>query len=211
VTHDVVPDVQLARSHRSRSNRTPASNPWGASPCTSRSSEFIYKNTQTCAGHSTDSGSSTYTRRLTSASLHPTSLSCGPPNNLLPTKYSMPVAHHRTGSCDLERNYRSSALSNSQKHMVRSAFSPSQRMPLIFIRHVGLGFKDVAFLSPKFWTIHTDPALFHDGAAATLLTIHYNLCMGTLSSFARDRQDLHPILASLAEHRSMSATSYSRL
>jgi len=37
---------------------------------------------------------------------------------------------------------------------------------------------------------HTDPILFIDGSVGVLLTIQYNLYIGTLAMFASERPDL---------------------
>ncbi|KAK0459242.1 uncharacterized protein EV420DRAFT_1269317 [Desarmillaria tabescens] len=60
-----------------------------------------------------------------------------------------------------------------------------------------LSVEDVLTLSPKYWKFHTDPALVMDGAAGTLLTIHFNLCIGTLAMHSGKRHDLKPILQQL--------------
>jgi hypothetical protein len=85
------------------------------------SSEVAHKNSQTCANHPFDSGSSSYTQSPTSTPLYSTPSSCGPPNSLLLAEYSLPIVRLPTWSCDLKRNHRSFALSNSQKHMVSHA------------------------------------------------------------------------------------------
>ncbi|KAH9970505.1 acyl-CoA dehydrogenase NM domain-like protein [Lactifluus volemus] len=54
--------------------------------------------------------------------------------------------------------------------------------------------EDVLFLSPKFWDLHTDPIACIDGAAATLLTIQYNLCAGTLATYLPKQPSLAPLL-----------------
>ena len=54
--------------------------------------------------------------------------------------------------------------------------------------------EDVLFLSPKFWDLHTDPIASIDGAAATLLTIQYNLCAGTLVTYCSEQPGLAPLL-----------------
>lgn len=50
--------------------------------------------------------------------------------------------------------------------------------------------KDLITLSPKFWQLHTDPMFCMDGAAGTLVTIQYNLCGGTLATFAASQPEL---------------------
>ncbi|KAJ7907009.1 acyl-CoA dehydrogenase NM domain-like protein [Mycena leptocephala] len=49
---------------------------------------------------------------------------------------------------------------------------------------------DVLHVSTKYWEFQTDPIHVMDGAAATLLTIHYNLCVGTLAMFPVGNQNI---------------------
>ena len=57
-----------------------------------------------------------------------------------------------------------------------------------------LTMEDVLFLSPKFWDLHTDPIASIDGAAASLLTLQYNLCAGTLVTYLPEQPGLAPLL-----------------
>ncbi|KAF8888997.1 acyl-CoA dehydrogenase NM domain-like protein [Infundibulicybe gibba] len=61
--------------------------------------------------------------------------------------------------------------------------------------------KDISSLSKKFWDCHSDPILTFDGAAATLLTIQYNLVAGTLAQYLTSRQDLAPLIDDLLQYR----------
>ena len=63
-----------------------------------------------------------------------------------------------------------------------------------FFLITALTMEDVLFLSPKFWDLHTDPIASIDGAAATLLTIQYNLCAGTLATYLPEQPSLAPLL-----------------
>ncbi|EEB91389.1 hypothetical protein MPER_10256, partial [Moniliophthora perniciosa FA553] len=56
---------------------------------------------------------------------------------------------------------------------------------------------DIRNVSPKYWAFHTDPILAMDFAVATLLTIHYNLCAGTLAMYASERPDVAVLLEKL--------------
>jgi hypothetical protein len=73
--------------------------------------------------------------------------------------------------------------------------------PIIVL--LALSIKDISHLSPRFWALHSDPVLCLDGAASTLLTIQYNLCLGTLSPFLKERKDLLPLAAALLKYRIM--------
>ncbi|EIN05643.1 acyl-CoA oxidase [Punctularia strigosozonata HHB-11173 SS5] len=70
-------------------------------------------------------------------------------------------------------------------------------------RAYGMTIEDVATCSNKFWDMHKDPVLALDASALTIMTIHYNLCMGTISSFLPQRPDLRPLLKSLSEFKTL--------
>lgn len=70
-------------------------------------------------------------------------------------------------------------------------------------RCTGLGLKDIATLSPKLWEVHRDPIVCIDGSALTLLTIQYNLCLGTISKYLPRRKDLLPLAQRLADYTTM--------
>ncbi|KAI0273195.1 acyl-CoA dehydrogenase NM domain-like protein [Russula aff. rugulosa BPL654] len=79
-------------------------------------------------------------------------------------------------------------------------FSISDRTKLSYERARAIGrayaltMEDVLFLSPKFWDLHTDPIASIDGAAASLLTLQYNLCAGTLVTYLPGQPGLAPLL-----------------
>ncbi|KAJ0413496.1 hypothetical protein BJY00DRAFT_296816 [Aspergillus carlsbadensis] len=54
--------------------------------------------------------------------------------------------------------------------------------------------EDVSYLTPAFWKIHTDPIAAVDGGAFTLVSIQYNLFVGTVAPFAATRPELHSLL-----------------
>ncbi|KAI0267371.1 acyl-CoA dehydrogenase NM domain-like protein [Gloeopeniophorella convolvens] len=54
--------------------------------------------------------------------------------------------------------------------------------------------EDVLHLSPKFWSMHGDPISCLDLAATTLLTLQYNLCAGTIATFAHKQPSVKPVL-----------------
>ncbi|KAL4767074.1 hypothetical protein BDW60DRAFT_227045 [Aspergillus nidulans var. acristatus] len=54
--------------------------------------------------------------------------------------------------------------------------------------------EDILSLSPKLWMLHTDPIAAVDGGALTLISIQYNLFVGTVAPFAASRPDLQRIL-----------------
>ena len=60
---------------------------------------------------------------------------------------------------------------------------------------------DITSLSPKFWQLHTDPAVLLDGGAVTLLTIQYNLCSGTIARYSKRRPELKSLVEDLLRYR----------
>lgn len=60
--------------------------------------------------------------------------------------------------------------------------------------------EDILNASPKYWEFHSDPICTMDLAAGTLLTIHYNLCCGTLAKFAQ-RPDVDRTLQDLLSYK----------
>ncbi|KAF8882699.1 hypothetical protein BD779DRAFT_1472828 [Infundibulicybe gibba] len=75
-------------------------------------------------------------------------------------------------------------------------------------RAIGTAFdmtaEDLSTLSRKFWDLHSDPLLStFDGAAATLLTIQYNLVAGTLAQYLPSRKDLASLIDDLLQYKVM--------
>ncbi|KAK0637763.1 putative peroxisomal acyl-coenzyme A oxidase 1.2 [Lasiodiplodia hormozganensis] len=69
----------------------------------------------------------------------------------------------------------------------------------LLCRHFNLSLHDIKNLTPRFWSFHTSRIHFQTCAASTLLSIHWNLCIGTLAHYTSDnrRPDLHPLLTRL--------------
>ena len=63
-----------------------------------------------------------------------------------------------------------------------------------FFDLIELTAEDILNVSPRYWEFHTDPILIMDGSVGTLLTIHYNLTVGTLAMFAQGRPDVQSSL-----------------
>lgn len=72
---------------------------------------------------------------------------------------------------------------------VDSAVRSYARAKAVGLAHK-LTIRDVSELSYKFWDMHRDHILSSDGAAATLLTIQYNLVVGTLCQYMSGREDI---------------------
>ncbi|KAJ7481909.1 acyl-CoA dehydrogenase NM domain-like protein [Mycena latifolia] len=91
--------------------------------------------------------------------------------------------------------HRSSALALSPLFQTKSeALSWPDRITLSYDRAKAitslykLTVDDVLNVSPNYWEFHTDPIHAIDLAAGTLLTIHYNLCVGTIAMFPAGKQ-----------------------
>ncbi|KAF5319139.1 hypothetical protein D9619_008532 [Psilocybe cf. subviscida] len=65
------------------------------------------------------------------------------------------------------------------------------------VQHYQLTAVDVLHLTERYWRFHSDPILILDASVATLLTIHYNLCLGTIATYLAKRPDLQPIVQKL--------------
>ncbi|KAJ7171664.1 acyl-CoA dehydrogenase NM domain-like protein [Mycena crocata] len=92
---------------------------------------------------------------------------------------------------------RSSELSVSPLFQVKSETLPwHQRIALSYDRAKAIArlyeltADDVLYVSPKYWEFHTDIIHPMDGAAATLLTIQYNLCIGTIAMFSAGKENI---------------------
>ena len=67
--------------------------------------------------------------------------------------------------------------------------------------------EDILSLSPKFWQLHTDPAVLLDGGAVTLLTIQFNLCSGTIARYSKRRPALAALVEDLLQYRKQCVIS----
>ncbi|KAJ3568328.1 hypothetical protein NP233_g5786 [Leucocoprinus birnbaumii] len=65
------------------------------------------------------------------------------------------------------------------------------------VRHYKLTAEDVLYVNENYWRFNSDPILALDGSVGTLLTIHYNLCLGTIAKYLKKRPDLQPIVDKL--------------
>lgn len=54
--------------------------------------------------------------------------------------------------------------------------------------------EDVLYLSPRFWKLHTDLIGAMEGGAITLISIQYNLFVGTVAPFAATRPKLREVI-----------------
>ncbi|KAE9387278.1 acyl-CoA dehydrogenase NM domain-like protein [Gymnopus androsaceus JB14] len=59
---------------------------------------------------------------------------------------------------------------------------------------------DIKNLSSKFWQLHSHPVICVDGSATTLLTIHFNLALGTIIDHASDRPELDELIQDMLQY-----------
>ncbi|KAF8962441.1 acyl-CoA dehydrogenase NM domain-like protein [Flammula alnicola] len=99
---------------------------------------------------------------------------------------------------------RTSLLAQSPLFQDVSGHLPhKKRIQLSYERAVAIGrayqltAEDILNGTPKFWELQSDPILPMDGAAASLLSLHYNLCAGTFARYATGRPDVAATLQRL--------------
>ncbi|KAI1172925.1 acyl-CoA dehydrogenase/oxidase [Nemania sp. FL0916] len=61
----------------------------------------------------------------------------------------------------------------------------------------GITLEDVVKLRPRFWDFYRHPIGMRDTGMGIALSIHWNLCIGTIASYASRRLDLVPLLEKL--------------
>ncbi|EXA29911.1 hypothetical protein FOVG_18663 [Fusarium oxysporum f. sp. pisi HDV247] len=67
----------------------------------------------------------------------------------------------------------------------------------LMCRHSDLTLHDIEKLTKRFWDFHFDMIVARDMTAFIIAAIHVNLCIGTLSHFAKERPDLQDLLTKL--------------
>ncbi|KAI1126242.1 acyl-CoA dehydrogenase/oxidase [Nemania abortiva] len=71
-----------------------------------------------------------------------------------------------------------------------------ERARLICLKS-GISVEDVVKLRPRFWEFYRHPIAMRDTAIGTTLSIHWNLCIGTIGTYVSRRPDLVPMLEKL--------------
>ncbi|TLD38016.1 acyl-CoA dehydrogenase NM domain-like protein [Venturia nashicola] len=85
------------------------------------------------------------------------------------------------------------------RSMLQATGIYTSHLIVYLLRTPGMTIQDIVSLSPKFWNFNLDPSITRDIAAFTILTIHWNLCMGTIAAHASKRPDLQEILRELEQ------------
>ncbi|KAK0475049.1 acyl-CoA oxidase [Armillaria luteobubalina] len=93
---------------------------------------------------------------------------------------------------DLDTFKAADADANTRSNALALSGNAYQRAEVIW-KTWGLTLEDIVHLSPKFWKIHNDPILCHNGSTATIMTIHLNLAVGTIGTYAADRPELRTL------------------
>ncbi|KAF9769306.1 hypothetical protein IL306_013290 [Fusarium sp. DS 682] len=70
-------------------------------------------------------------------------------------------------------------------------------------KQVNMTVEDIMEPSPKFWEYHTNYITTADTAVTTILTIHWNLCMGTIASYPNPHPALTSVLSELQQFQSV--------
>ncbi|KAF4456616.1 Acyl-CoA dehydrogenase/oxidase [Fusarium austroafricanum] len=70
-------------------------------------------------------------------------------------------------------------------------------------QQVKMTVQDIMGPSPKFWDYHLKYITTADSAVTTILTIHWNLCMGTIASFPNGHHSLASVLSELERFESV--------
>ncbi len=94
------------------------------------------------------------------------------------------------------------ANANTRSNALALSDNAYQRAELIW-KTWGLTFEDIVNLSPKFWKIHNDPIAWHDGSSITIMTIHLNLAVGTIGTYAADRPELQALCKDMMDCKTM--------
>ncbi|KIY68009.1 acyl-CoA oxidase [Cylindrobasidium torrendii FP15055 ss-10] len=67
----------------------------------------------------------------------------------------------------------------------------------------GITVSDITRLTPNFWSMHVDPINCLDAASYTLLTIHLNLMVGSLGTYAKGRPDLQRLMQDMVDAKAL--------
>ncbi|TFY83070.1 hypothetical protein EWM64_g940 [Hericium alpestre] len=104
-----------------------------------------------------------------------------------------PFQTHPTQALAQSPLFRLQSEGLSQTERVRLSYKRAKAV----VHAYNLTAEDIINVSPRYWEFHTDPILSQDISVATLLTIHYNLCSGTIAMFAAGRPELRRVLQQL--------------
>ncbi|EKM77620.1 hypothetical protein AGABI1DRAFT_108106 [Agaricus bisporus var. burnettii JB137-S8] len=88
-------------------------------------------------------------------------------------------------------------------HPHSELLSPDERIALsykrarLLFKSYGLTLRDIQYCSPRFWEMFRDPLFAADISMFTVVVVHVNLVLGTLSRHLKHRPDLRPLVDSL--------------
>ncbi|KAJ3992544.1 acyl-CoA dehydrogenase NM domain-like protein [Lentinula boryana] len=78
----------------------------------------------------------------------------------------------------------------TEQYSVRESIKRSYARASVIARAYEFTLDDILHMSDKLWDLHADPVSSIDAATTTILTIHYNLAVGTLAPLLSTRPDL---------------------
>ncbi|KAJ4490548.1 acyl-CoA oxidase [Lentinula aciculospora] len=85
----------------------------------------------------------------------------------------------------------------TEQYSVSQHIERSYARAKVIARAYNFSLDDILRMSDKLWDLHADPISSIDAAATTILTIHYNLALGTLGPLLTTRPDLAPLTKKL--------------
>ncbi|KAJ7488118.1 acyl-CoA dehydrogenase NM domain-like protein [Mycena latifolia] len=100
---------------------------------------------------------------------------------------------YKSSTLSLDPLFQTNAVIRSWDDRISLSYSRAKAIAALY----QLTVDDVLTVSSKYWEFQTDPIQAMDGAAATLLTIQYNLCLGTIAMFPAGKQHILKQLLSL--------------
>ena len=122
-------------------------------------------------------------------------------DSLWPTNFISTLSSSLESSCFLQMSvslYRTREQGFLYGHTVSIPLCLERSThPSMVLRMPGLTSVDVQFCSPTFWSMLQDPICSLDIAMSTIVFIHVNLTIGTLSRHLKGRPDFKPLVESL--------------
>ncbi|KAJ3878978.1 hypothetical protein F5051DRAFT_371864 [Lentinula edodes] len=87
----------------------------------------------------------------------------------------------------------------TEQYNIKQQIERSYARASLVARAYKFSLDDILQMSDKLWDLHADPIVSMDGAATTMLSIHYNLVIGMIGPLLLHRPDLGPLLQKLLD------------
>ncbi|KAJ4490545.1 hypothetical protein J3R30DRAFT_3278550 [Lentinula aciculospora] len=87
----------------------------------------------------------------------------------------------------------------TEQYTVKQQIERSYARATLVARAYKFSLNDILQMSDKLWDLHADPIVSMDGAATTMLSIHYNLVIGMIGPLLPARPDLVPLIQRLLD------------